>query len=189
MPSPDFEKLFKAEELSLTLAAAKLNSFPVDAAVDHHDLVQDAMERAYRFREGFKPESNFGAWMRGILRTVSIDNYRRTSHRAQTQPLEIVTQTDRGESLALHFEAERNGALPTVESLVEARARNEELWRHIGRLSPNYRNAILTVDILGLSYDEAATALKIKRVSVGPRIYKARRALARSLGPDFNKPS
>lgn len=185
--SPEFEELLEGKLETLTLDAYDLNKSPLDPAVDYQDIAQDACERAIRFCGTFIPGTNFEAWMASILRSAHVNNYRRTLHRARTESIEASVETDRGKIINLQQEAEKNSMTPSVEVIVEARIQREEIWKQLGEMNENQRGAIIAVDILGLSYNEAADALQVKRVTFGPRLHKARKALAKRLSPDFRR--
>jgi RNA polymerase sigma-70 factor (ECF subfamily) len=46
---------------------------------------------------------------------------------------------------------------------------------------PLYRDAVIAVDILGMSYREAARALRIREETVATRLHRGRRQIARDL--------
>ena len=59
-----------------------------------------------------------------------------------------------------------------------------ELFGAIAALPPTVREAIVAVDIAGLSYREAATALGVRQTTLTTRLYRARQQLARSLAAE-----
>jgi RNA polymerase sigma-70 factor (ECF subfamily) len=58
-----------------------------------------------------------------------------------------------------------------------------EVLDAIGALSPKLREAVVAVDLLGLSYDEAARALSIPHGTLRSRLARGRHAAARRTGP------
>ncbi|MGH9094184.1 MAG: sigma factor-like helix-turn-helix DNA-binding protein [Acidimicrobiales bacterium] len=56
-----------------------------------------------------------------------------------------------------------------------------ELYAHIARLPEGFRDALVAVDLVGLSYREAAWALRVREATITTRLYRARRRLARAL--------
>ena len=56
-----------------------------------------------------------------------------------------------------------------------------ELYARIGELPDVFREALVAVDVLGLSYREAARALKTREATVTTRLYRARLRLAKTL--------
>jgi RNA polymerase sigma-70 factor (ECF subfamily) len=57
-----------------------------------------------------------------------------------------------------------------------------EIYEAIAALPEDFRLALVAVDLLGLSYREAAKALRVREATVTTRLYRARRRLASTLG-------
>jgi DNA-directed RNA polymerase specialized sigma24 family protein len=76
-----------------------------------------------------------------------------------------------------------NSAARTPDSAAEAR----EVYAAIADLPPKCRDVLVGVDIVGLSYAEAARALRVRTETVTSRLYRARRLVAAqlmSMGPE-----
>jgi RNA polymerase sigma-70 factor, ECF subfamily len=56
-----------------------------------------------------------------------------------------------------------------------------ELYRAIAGLPEDFRDVLVAVDVTGLSYKEAARALRIREGTVMSRLYRARRQVIRSI--------
>jgi RNA polymerase sigma-70 factor (ECF subfamily) len=56
-----------------------------------------------------------------------------------------------------------------------------ELYAFVAELPGDFRDVVVAVDVAGLSYDEAARALRIPQGTVMSRLYRARQQLARRL--------
>jgi RNA polymerase sigma-70 factor (ECF subfamily) len=68
----------------------------------------------------------------------------------------------------------------------------QELYAAIASLSDNFRMALVAVDVLGLSYREAARALRVREATLTTRLFRARQQLAKQLLPtalDSQSPS
>lgn len=147
-------------------AARRLADSPDDA----EDLVQETCLRAYRTFESFTPGTNCRAWLFTILYSVYINDYRRRQRRGPTISLEdlegrfqhYVEASDEGEPAAATLPAEKLG--PEVDAA-------------LGQLSPEFRAAVVLVDVEGLSYDETAAALGCPVGTVRSRLFRARRLL------------
>ena len=63
----------------------------------------------------------------------------------------------------------------------EAAAENAELVAAIAELPDDFRDALVAVDVAGLSYQEAARLLGLPEGTVTSRLYRARDRLARRL--------
>jgi RNA polymerase sigma-70 factor (ECF subfamily) len=127
--------------------------------VDAEDLVQTTFEQVLR-----RPRIIRGANERGYLlralRNVHANNYRALSRRPVTSPLP------------------EDELLPAVESdSVSPR----ELMAAIATAPPLYREAVIAVDVLGLSYREAASSLRTREKTVATRLHRGRLHVAREL--------
>ena len=56
-----------------------------------------------------------------------------------------------------------------------------EVYAAIAALPEDFRDVLVAVDVAGLSYKEAAKALKIREGTVMSRLYRARREVVRSV--------
>ena len=61
----------------------------------------------------------------------------------------------------------------------------QELYGAIARLPEDFRLALVAVDVLGLSYREAARALKTREATITTRLFRARGQVARALDPEL----
>jgi RNA polymerase sigma-70 factor (ECF subfamily) len=60
----------------------------------------------------------------------------------------------------------------------------QELYAAIASVPEDFRLALVAVDVLGLSYREAARALRVREATVTTRLFRARKAVARRLLPE-----
>jgi hypothetical protein len=58
----------------------------------------------------------------------------------------------------------------------------QELYATIAGLPEDFRLALVAVDVLGLSYREAARALRVREATITTRLFRARKQMARRLG-------
>ncbi len=63
-----------------------------------------------------------------------------------------------------------------------------EIFGAISRLPEDFRLALAAVDILGLSYGEAAAALGTREATITTRLYRARQRVARELSDQPTRP-
>ena len=130
---------------------------------DADDVVQDAMERAWRFRDRFASEAAAGPWLSAITRRIAVDFMRKR---------DVVSSS---------LEETSDGQDRT-EAVVLRREIGETLDAAIRTLHPLYRDAIVLHDVLGYSSREIATHESIPYHTVRTHLYRARRAL-RSMLP------
>jgi RNA polymerase sigma-70 factor (ECF subfamily) len=64
----------------------------------------------------------------------------------------------------------------------EAALEAAELYAAVAALPGDFRDVLVAVDITGLSYKEAARALRIREGTVMSRLYRARQQVVRALG-------
>jgi RNA polymerase sigma-70 factor, ECF subfamily len=72
---------------------------------------------------------------------------------------------------------------PRPTSRPERAIEVQELYATIAQLPEDFRLALVAVDVLGLSYREAARALKVREATITTRLFRARRQVARALDP------
>lgn len=123
------------------------------------DLVQDTLVRAYERRSSFRPGGNLRGWLLSILHNTFIDNRRR--HVAEFRRLEQVAAL----------------ADTEVSPEQESRVRLQQVQTAFMSLPDEQRAVLHLVAIEGLSYQEAASALKIPVGTLMSRLGRARAAL------------
>jgi RNA polymerase sigma-70 factor (ECF subfamily) len=60
----------------------------------------------------------------------------------------------------------------------------QELYATIAGLPEDFRMALVAVDVLGLSYREAARALRVREATITTRLFRARKQIAERLAPE-----
>src|SRR3712207_878268 len=123
------------------------------------DLVQDTLVRAYERRGSFRAGGNLRGWLLSILHNTFIDHRRR--HLAEALRLE---------QAAAFSDTE---APPEQEDRVRLR----QVQAAFMSLPDEQRAALHLVAIEGLSYQEAASALKVPVGTLMSRLGRARAAL------------
>lgn len=142
---------FVAETRPDVLALCRYLGRPADP----EDLVQETFERALRSLHLYRGDGPARAWLFAIARRVCVDSARRSGRRRRL--------TDR-----LIAEAEPDGRLDG--SWVEV----EEM---LAGLDPDRREAFVLTQFLGLSYEEAASAIGCPIGTVRSRVARARMQL------------
>lgn len=130
------------------------------------DATQATYLRALRSLHAFRGDSSPRTWLLGVARNTCLDERRASARRRRL--LDRVAEraaTDAGTS---------DGDLAAVEG--------DEL---LARLEPDRREAFVLTQLLGFSYDEAATTLGCPIGTVRSRVARARRdLLAAEAGSD-----
>jgi RNA polymerase sigma-70 factor (ECF subfamily) len=131
---------------------------------DAEDLVQETFERVLR-RPRFMRDGRDLAYLMRVMRNVWISNYRSRVRGPVVDP-----------SGEIEYVVDPHGD-PSIHAL-EMRA----LYDAIGQLSDTYRETIVAVDIVGLSYKEAAHALDTPVGTIMSRLFRARDKVAEAIG-------
>lgn len=122
------------------------------------DLAQDAMLKAWKAQESYKPGSNMKAWCFTILRNLFYSETRR-SWRRQPLDQEVAEQT-------LVANDNPSGKLELLA-----------LRNALDRLPDDQREALILVGAGGLAYDEVAEICGCAVGTIKSRVSRARKAL------------
>lgn len=122
------------------------------------DVAQDALLKAWKARDKFKPGSNLKAWTFTILRnqfySIKRRSWRATSLEPEVAEQTIVANTDPEQSVHLN-----------------------ELRRGLSMLKDDQRESLILVGASGLSYEEAANICGVAVGTIKSRVSRARKAL------------
>jgi RNA polymerase sigma-70 factor, ECF subfamily len=128
------------------------------------DLVQETFARVLRKPRILRSEDDLGYLLR-VLRNTFISTRRAAARRPQvTAPPE-----------ALDMVEDRSSAQP------EARIEAEEVYNAIAALPDDFRDAVVAIDLIGLSYREASRSLGVREATITTRLHRGRQRIARSL--------
>lgn len=172
--SEDFEAGVIAQLDSLYRTALRMTNNPQEA----EDLVQETMLKAFRFAHTYQPGTNLRAWLFRILNTSAINRYRKNA--AHPTP----TSLPDGEEFYLYNQIRDLSGQELSQGAEEEvlnKYLDEDVYKALNDLPPNFRMAVVLADIEGLSYKEIAEALQIPIGTVMSRISRARRQLQKSL--------
>jgi RNA polymerase sigma-70 factor (ECF subfamily) len=135
------------------------------------DLVQETFARVLRKPRILRSEDDIGYLLR-VLRNTFFSQRRTAARRPRTTPLPE----------DLDIVEDRTAVLP------EARIASAELYTAISELPDDFRDALVAIDLIGLSYREAARALNVREATITTRLHRARQRLASTL-PAETRPS
>jgi RNA polymerase sigma-70 factor (ECF subfamily) len=127
------------------------------------DVAQEAFVRAYRGLPTYAHRSSFSSWLFQVARNAAIDEQR---SRARRDRLVAAVTPLRPEDAAAQVSA------PDTAT---------EVGAALASLDRKHREALLAVEVFGLTYAEAAVVLGTAEGTVKSRVHHARRALSRWL--------
>jgi RNA polymerase sigma-70 factor, ECF subfamily len=131
---------------------------------DAEDLVQETYARVLRRPRILRGGDDLG-YLLQVLRNTFINGSRAAGRRTRTVPLP--------------------DALDLVEDpcgvRAESRLEATELYTAIAALPQDFRDAVIAIDLLGLSYREAATAFGTREATLATRLHRGRGRLAHRL--------
>jgi RNA polymerase sigma-70 factor (ECF subfamily) len=131
---------------------------------DAEDLVQETLARLLARPRLLRREDDLGYLLRA-LRNTFINQKRMERRRLRAAPLPD----------QLDLVADPHALQP--DAAFEA----GELYAAVAALSDDFRDVLVAVDVAGLSYKEAAQALRIREGTVMSRLYRARQHVVRAL--------
>jgi RNA polymerase sigma-70 factor (ECF subfamily) len=131
---------------------------------DAEDLVQETYARVLARPRLLRNEDDLGYLLRA-LRNTFLNQKRSEGRRLRPGPLPE----------QLDFVADPRAREP--QAALEA----GELYAAVAALSADFRDVLVAVDITGLSYKEAARALRIREGTVMSRLYRARQQVVQRI--------
>ncbi len=125
------------------------------------DLVQDTFARVLKRPRLLRSDNEVGYLLRALRNTNTV-RHRAARRRPITVPL-VETDFDDGAEVAGRFDA-------------------RELMEAIAASPRPYRDAVVAVDVVGMSYRQAARHLRTREVTITSRLSRGRQHIARALG-------
>ncbi len=134
---------------------------------DAEDLVQETFARVLQRPRVLTGDDELYYLMR-VLRNTFLTSRRTAGRRPQTvATLEDVVAAD-----------------PRPMGQPQRALEMQEVYATIAELPEDFRMALVAVDVLGLSYREAARALRVREATITTRLFRARKQVAGRLVPD-----
>ncbi|MFL5822022.1 MAG: RNA polymerase sigma factor [Solirubrobacteraceae bacterium] len=130
------------------------------------DLVQETFVRVLRKPRFLRSDDDLGYLLR-TLRNTFLSQRRMAARRPRTAPLPD------------ELDLIEDPAAVQAESGIQS----SELYAAISALPDDFRDALLAVDVVGLSYGEAARALRVREATITTRLHRARQRVAAALSP------
>jgi RNA polymerase sigma-70 factor, ECF subfamily len=131
------------------------------------DLVQETFALVLRRPRTLRADNDI-AYLLRALRNTFLSTRTAASRRPRTEPLPD------------HLELMEDPRAARPDASVEA----TEVYGAISRLPDDFRDALVAIDVVGLSYREAARALGVPVATITTRLHRARQRVAHALLAD-----
>src|SRR3954469_21485296 len=131
---------------------------------DAEDLVQETYARVLARPRLLRNEDDLGYLLRALRNTFL------TQVRSQARRVRPVPLADEADILP-------DPHAPQPQAAAEA----AELYAAVAALPEEFRDVLVAVDVTGLSYKEAARALRVREGTVMSRLYRARQQVVRRI--------
>ena len=125
------------------------------------DAAQETFVRAFRFLPRYRGDSKFSTWLFSIARNCALDELRRTT----------------------------KGGLPRDDFDTNVAMRDSdaqvglEIREAMSDLPLELREAVILIDMFGMSYREASTIVRIAEGTLKSRVHRGRQQLMAALSP------
>ncbi|HEY1276365.1 MAG TPA: RNA polymerase sigma factor [Thermoleophilaceae bacterium] len=141
-------------------AARALCGSPHDA----EDLVQETMVRVLARPRVLRRRDEL-PYLMGALRNVYLTSLRSAGRRPRN----------------VELRADETGTMRSTRAEPEQALEHRELIEAIGALPRDFREPLVAVDVVGLSYREASRLLGLREATLTTRLFRARQRLAKAL--------
>ena len=128
------------------------------------DLVQETFARVLQKPRLLRSDDDIGYLLR-VLRNTFISMRRASSRRPQAT----------ASPEALEYVEDQAAVQP------HAKVELTELYAAISELPPDFRDAVIAIDVVGLSYRQASQALRVREATITTRLHRGRQRIARNL--------
>jgi RNA polymerase sigma-70 factor (ECF subfamily) len=128
------------------------------------DLVQETFARILQKPRILRSDDDLGYLLR-VLRNTFISMRRAQARRPQpSAPPEVLEFVEDPGAIQPHTRVELG-----------------ELYDAISDLPPDFRDAVIAIDVVGLSYRQASRALRVREATITTRLHRGRQRIARQL--------
>ncbi|CAG0959192.1 ECF RNA polymerase sigma factor SigR [Flavobacteriales bacterium] len=136
-------------------------------AEDAHDLLQDTILKAFKYRDKFVDKTNLKAWLYTIMKNTFINNYRRS---VRTRMI-----IDNSKDLYVI-----NTPSKVVNETVVSKITHNDIWKSVNELNNELRTPF-KMHVEGFKYKEIADEMNLPIGTVKSRIFLARKKLMEEL--------
>jgi RNA polymerase sigma-70 factor (ECF subfamily) len=140
------------------------------------DITQEAFIKAYRALPRFRGDSAFYTWMYRI----AVNTAKNHLAAQRRRPMDVDLDLQDPEQYDLHAKLRETD---TPEGVTLGKELKETVERAIAALPEDLRTAIILRELEGMSYEEIAQTMECPVGTVRSRIFRARDAIAKKVGP------
>lgn len=140
------------------------------------DITQEAFIKAYRAIPRFRGDSAFYTWMYRI----AVNTAKNHLAAQRRRPMDVELDLQDPEQYDLHAKLRETD---TPEGVTLGNELKETVERAIAALPEDLRTAIILRELEGMSYEEIAQTMECPVGTVRSRIFRARDAIAKKVGP------
>lgn len=140
------------------------------------DITQEAFIKAYRALPRFRGDSAFYTWMYRI----AVNTAKNHLAAQRRRPMDVELDLQDPEQYDLHAKLKETD---TPEGVSLSNELKETVERAIAALPEDLRTAIILRELEGMSYEEIAQTMECPVGTVRSRIFRARDAIAKKVGP------
>ena len=140
------------------------------------DITQEAFIKAYRALPRFRGDSAFYTWMYRI----AVNTAKNHLAAQRRRPMDVELDMQDPEQYDLHAKLKETD---TPEGVTLSNELKETVERAIAALPEDLRTAIVLRELEGMSYEEIAQTMECPVGTVRSRIFRARDAIAKKIGP------
>ena len=140
------------------------------------DITQEAFIKAYRALPRFRGDSAFYTWMYRI----AVNTAKNHLAAQRRRPMDVELDLQDPEQYDLHAKLKETD---TPEGVTLSNELKETVERAIAALPEDLRTAIILRELEGMSYEEIAQTMECPVGTVRSRIFRARDAIAKKVGP------
>jgi len=131
---------------------------------DAEDLVQETFALILAKPRRIRNEDDIG-YLLGVLRNTFVSSRRRAARRIRPEALDEGLQH----------------ADPSPASRPDQAAEAREVFAVIAALPEAFRDTLVAIDVVGLTYAEAGELLRVKEATITSRLFRARAQVARGM--------
>jgi len=140
------------------------------------DITQEAFIKAYRAIPRFRGDSAFYTWMYRI----AVNTAKNHLAAQRRRPMDVELDLQDPEQYDLHAKLKETD---TPEGVTLSNELKETVERAIAALPEDLRTAIILRELEGMSYEEIAQTMECPVGTVRSRIFRARDAIGKKVGP------